>query len=191
MTSLTVSHGERPAMRGVVSFLVAAAAGAALLNVIGDGGIPLGPYALAVAGAAAWAAVRRSLCHLPSLEPNPPAMFRLTGAPVPPAAGPAPLIRWRGLLARAAISTHAAETRLIPRLRALTASHLAGLGIDLDRQPDRARRHLGPDAFDLVTSDPNGPVEIERVRRLVDRLAPGSPPTAERPAPPTAERSDP
>lgn len=49
-------------------------------------------------------------------------------------------------------------------------------GIDLDREPDRARGVLGDDAWDVIASDvvtPDDavpPKELERLRRVVDTL---------------------
>ena len=166
-------------MREIGRFAIAAITGAVLLTLIGDGSIPLGPYALAVAAAGAFRAMSRGLRRLPPVEPDPPAAMHVGGLSVTQPVEPVPIVRWRGLLARSQTSQHASATRLHPLLHAMTISHLTGRGIDFQRQPTLAREELGADSFDLIFSPPEEPIATTRVQQLVDRLdatdfAPGS-----------------
>ena len=92
----------------------------------------------------------------------------------PPAPG---LLEWEALVAAGATSGRAATTRLRPRLQGLVAERLAvSAGIDLDREPDRARAVLGEEAWALVgptrpfpgADDPGVP--LEQIGALLDRL---------------------
>lgn len=157
-------------MRETGRFTLAALAGAAALTLIGDGSIPLGPYALAVAAAAAFRAMSRGLRRLPPVEADPPAMIHVGGVGVTQPVEPIPIVRWRGLLARSASSQHASVTRLHPQLHAMTISHLTGRGIDVERQPALASEELGADSFNLIFSPPEEPITTARVEQLVDRL---------------------
>jgi hypothetical protein len=75
-------------------------------------------------------------------------------------------------------STYDLHFRLRPTLRETAAALLAvRRGIDLDRQPERARRALGEETWDLVRPDLPPPadrlargVDPERLARVVDTL---------------------
>ena len=70
------------------------------------------------------------------------------------------------------------HTRLRPRLRDAAATRLAAHhSLDLDRQPESARRLLGDDGWEIVRPDVEKPEDLyapglplSRLRALVDRL---------------------
>jgi hypothetical protein len=80
-----------------------------------------------------------------------------------------------GLSVDAAFDLH---VRLRPTLRLIAAHRLAAMrGIDLDRQPERARAVLGEDAWELVREDREAPLDrfargipVDRLRAVVESL---------------------
>jgi hypothetical protein len=80
-----------------------------------------------------------------------------------------------GLSVDAAFDLH---VRLRPTMRMIASHRLAAKrGIDLDRQPDRAREVLGEEAWELVRPDRPTPedrfargIPLDRLRTIVDSL---------------------
>lgn len=67
--------------------------------------------------------------------------------------------------------------RLRPHLRRIAAHRLAGHGVRLDGQPERARALLGPDAWELVRPDRPEPadrnargMDLPGIRRAVEQI---------------------
>jgi hypothetical protein len=80
-------------------------------------------------------------------------------------------------VALAGTSAFDVHFRLRPTLRDIAAQLLARRGVDLDRQPEAARRILGDEAWELVREDREPPserfgpgLEPERLRRVVESL---------------------
>lgn len=67
--------------------------------------------------------------------------------------------------------------RLRPHLRRIAAYRLAGRGVRLDIEPDRARALVGPDAWDLIRADRPEPedrsgrgLDLPSIRRAVEQI---------------------
>jgi hypothetical protein len=99
----------------------------------------------------------------------------------PPAERPASLARLEREVSMARTSAFDLHARLRPTVADLAAELLSGRrGIDLSRDPDRARAVLGEDAWELVREDRAGPSdrhapgisdeELERVVTALERV---------------------
>jgi hypothetical protein len=120
-------------------------------------------YALVVAAVVLGLFVGGLRRAYPRETPARPAGSRAGGRrSVPPTLG-----RLEQEIALGVAGTFDLHHRLRPRLRALASGLLAASrGVDLDRDPERARRALGDEAWDLTRSDRPAPT---------DRLARGIP----------------
>lgn len=131
-------------------------------------------YALVVAAVVlglAIAALRRAYARETPLRP--PASPRQERREVPGS-----LARLEQEVILATANSFDLHVRLRPRLQALAIERLATRnGIDLDREPERARRVLGEETFDLVRADRPPPVDrlargmaIKDLDRVVESL---------------------
>lgn len=114
--------------------------------------------------------------------PAPPSTFDAARTGEPAHVRPASLAKLEREVSMAADTAFDAHIRLRPTLRALSAGLLAARnGVDLDRQPERARLILGEAAWELVRPDrpvPENradrgiePAELERAITAFERLA--------------------
>jgi hypothetical protein len=136
-----------------------------VVTIPGRRGVFVGLYELAVGAVVVWALVRR----LRSLDAEPDARSPFERRPedVEEPAATADLDRIDRLVVLGAASSFDFHYRLRPLLRELASAKLhADHGIELDHEPERARRLLGDEVWRLVRRD----------RELENRAGPGLPP---------------
>jgi hypothetical protein len=150
------------------------ALGSVLAFAPGRTGLALRIYALVVCGAVlllALGALRRAY------PPESPLHDPSARAPTPRTV-PGMLARLEQEVALGAAGSFDVHYRLRPRIRTLASELLAARrGVSLDGSPDRARRLLGEEAWDLVRADRPPPADrlarglpINDLRRVVESL---------------------
>jgi hypothetical protein len=110
--------------------------------------------------------------------PRAPSLFDPPTAPDHDGARFASLVRLEREVALGAATAHDAHFRLLPTLRGVAAELLAARrGVDLHRNPERARELLGDETWALVRPDRHAPVDgraaglsRDELERVVTRL---------------------
>jgi hypothetical protein len=123
----------------------------------------------AIAGVALAGALAYGLLLLRRALPPSPSALEAALAVRPRAAKVDSLDRAENIVAISIASAGDAHFRLRPILREIADAALHNRGIDLDRDPDAARRALGDEGYELVRADR---------RRPADSFAPGIDPEA-------------
>jgi hypothetical protein len=131
----------------------------------------------AIAGVALACALAYGLLLLHRALPTAPSALEAALAVRPRAAKVDSLDRAENVSAIAIASAGDAHFRLRPILREIADAALHNRGIDLDRDPDAARRALGDEGYELVRADRPRPadsfapgIDPEALDRVLSRL---------------------